>query len=204
MRFESRPGLSAARRQVGGDLTVQYMVSNSAIHVPTDLDKSGSRWNLEWRSRTLGTDRLSITGAGGTSRTSLLQRSHVLLSPLVLCNLDIESLSHPNRRVPFSFCVILKIAKPEIRYFLFAIPSPRLAATAPAMALSESCCTCATVFSDIPSAADDDDGPSVILETKNEKQVSAPDDRRLGCCSRVICGRCINVFCPAIPYHTPS
>lgn len=54
---------------------------------------------------------------------------------------------------------------------------------------SEACCTCATVFSDFSGTPD----ASVHLETKGEKQFAAPADRRLECCSRVICGRCIFV-----------
>lgn len=55
---------------------------------------------------------------------------------------------------------------------------------------SEACCTCATIISDYPSTAN--------FETKNEKQFSTPDDKRLDCCSRVICGTCIHVCVPSV------
>ncbi|CAN8096307.1 unnamed protein product [Discula destructiva] len=60
------------------------------------------------------------------------------------------------------------------------------------MSSSATCCTCATVICDHPTS----------LETKNEKQSSTPEDKRLDCCSRVICGRCIHTnprfasYCP--------
>ncbi|KAF3770539.1 hypothetical protein M406DRAFT_320425 [Cryphonectria parasitica EP155] len=61
---------------------------------------------------------------------------------------------------------------------------------------SEACCTCATIIRDPASS------PQYHLETKIEKQFSDPEDRRLECCSRVICGRCIDnnsrfaTYCP--------
>ncbi|KAJ4424179.1 hypothetical protein N0V82_001227 [Gnomoniopsis sp. IMI 355080] len=39
---------------------------------------------------------------------------------------------------------------------------------------SEACCTCATIICDSPTS----------FETKNEKQLSTPEDKRLDCCSR--------------------
>ncbi|KAJ0107640.1 hypothetical protein J7T55_007831 [Diaporthe amygdali] len=44
---------------------------------------------------------------------------------------------------------------------------------------SEACCTCATVLSDVPRYSPQTEKPY-------------PGDRRLECCSRVICGRCIH------------
>lgn len=51
---------------------------------------------------------------------------------------------------------------------------------------SEACCTCATIICDYPTS----------FETKNEKQFSTPEDKRLDCCSRVICGACLHVYAP--------
>lgn len=45
----------------------------------------------------------------------------------------------------------------------------------------EACCTCATLLSAIPPQYDE----------KTEKPIA--HDRRLECCGRVICGRCIAV-----------
>lgn len=45
---------------------------------------------------------------------------------------------------------------------------------------SEACCTCATVLSDVPRYSPQTEKPY-------------PADRRLECCPRVICGRCIHV-----------
>ena len=45
---------------------------------------------------------------------------------------------------------------------------------------SEACCTCATVLSDVPRYSPQTEKPY-------------PADRRLDCCPRVICGRCIHV-----------
>lgn len=68
-------------------------------------------------------------------------------------------------------------------------PRPRAVST---MA-SEACCTCATIICDYPTS----------FETKNEKQASTPDDRRLDCCSRVICATCIHV-CHMLSLPSPS
>ncbi|KAG8165615.1 hypothetical protein KVR01_004167 [Diaporthe batatas] len=54
---------------------------------------------------------------------------------------------------------------------------------------SEACCTCATVLSEVPRYSPQTEKPY-------------PADRRLGCCPRVICGRCIHenarfaTYCP--------
>lgn len=45
---------------------------------------------------------------------------------------------------------------------------------------SEACCTCAAALSEVPR-----------FSPRTEKPY--PADRRLGCCPRVICGRCIHV-----------
>jgi hypothetical protein len=75
--------------------------------------------------------------------------------------------------------------------------------------MEESCCTCATLLSEVPRfrrlASDPprdrggaDDRPSVqpsdkFPEEYSEKGVPLPSDRRLPCCARVICGDCLDV-----------
>ncbi|PSR93952.1 hypothetical protein BD289DRAFT_428371 [Coniella lustricola] len=62
---------------------------------------------------------------------------------------------------------------------------------------SEACCTCATIIRDSRDAMS-----SARLDTNTEKQYSNPQDRRLDCCARVICGNCIDTnprfasYCP--------
>jgi hypothetical protein len=69
-------------------------------------------------------------------------------------------------------------------------PFPILIGNIPAMA--EACCTCATLLSSI----------TPLYDSKTEKPVA--QDRRLECCSRVICGTCIYVRSPLPRSFSPK
>ncbi|KAK1640467.1 hypothetical protein BDP81DRAFT_479124 [Colletotrichum phormii] len=62
---------------------------------------------------------------------------------------------------------------------------------APVNASDEACCTCAKLLSSVPR-----------YSAATEKPL--PDDRRLGCCARVICGNCIHVHPPSYTSFPPT
>src|SRR5689334_23284800 len=54
----------------------------------------------------------------------------------------------------------------------------------------EACCTCARLLSDVP-----------VYSEKTEKYL--PQDRRLECCGRVICGDCLHASLPVTLSQQP-